>query len=247
MKSNETKTLPLDQIHIDGGTQPRVAIDEQIVAEYAELYGSGIDMPPVAVFFDGLVYWLADGFHRYHASKRAGRDKILAEVHDGLLRDAILYSVGANTAHGLRRTNADKRKAVLTLLEDDEWSVWSDREIARRCGVINSTVSRMRESILLQCNSIKSDKSSTRTFTHPKTGKPTRMKTGNIGRRQSRGPDTFQPVRQPRPALAQTNLNLPHDPACGARAIVSAMGTDYACSLIDSLTTYLQDQKEGAA
>ena len=73
------------------------------------------------------------------------------------------------------------------------------------------------------------------------------MKTGNINRHRNRGPDSPNPVRQPRPALAQTNLNLPHDPAYGARAIVSAMGTDYARRLIDSLTSYLQDKKEGVA
>jgi len=34
--------------------------------------------------------------------------------------DAVFNSVGANAEHGLRRTNADKRRAVLTLLNDDE-------------------------------------------------------------------------------------------------------------------------------
>ena len=38
---------------------------------------------------------------------------------DGGLRDAILFSVGANAAHGLRRTNADKRRTVLLLWEDE--------------------------------------------------------------------------------------------------------------------------------
>jgi len=266
MKSNETKKLPLDQIHIDGGTQPRVAIDEQIVAEYAELYASGADLPPVTVFFDGVVYWLADGFHRYHASRRAGRDEIPVEVHDGLLRDAILYSVGANAAHGLRRTNADKRKAVLTLLEDDEWSGWTNCEIARRCGVNEKTVRRTRDSLtsakpkygvqprdeamLDESSSMKSNTPTTRTFTHPKTGKPTQMNTAKIGRTKQRqkprkpggiSPDAFKPIRQPRPALAQTSLNLPHDPVYGARAIVSAMGVDYARNLIDSLAAYLED------
>jgi len=60
-------------------------------------------------------------------------------------------------------------------------------------------------------------------------------------------PNAMMPTRQPRPALAQTNLNLPHDPVYGARAIVAAMGEDYAHRLIDSLTTYLQDKKEGDA
>ena len=36
-------------------------------------------------------------------------------------------------AHGLRRSNADKRRAVLTLLNNEEWAKWSAREIAKAC------------------------------------------------------------------------------------------------------------------
>ena len=60
----QTQTLKLNQIRIDGGTQSRVDIDEQVVAEYADLYHQGIQLPPVTVFYDGTDYWLADGFHR---------------------------------------------------------------------------------------------------------------------------------------------------------------------------------------
>jgi hypothetical protein len=42
---------------------------------------------------------------------------------------------GAQGAHGLRRTNEDKRRSVMTLLNDPEWAVWSDRAIARQCAV----------------------------------------------------------------------------------------------------------------
>ena len=42
------------------------------------------------------------------------------------------------------RTNADKRRAVETLLRDEEWARWSDREIARQCGVSPSSVSAYR-------------------------------------------------------------------------------------------------------
>ena len=52
-----------------------------------------------------------------------------------------------SAAHGKRRTNADKRRSVMRLLEDAEWGQWSDREIARRCGVSYMTVSRMRPSL----------------------------------------------------------------------------------------------------
>jgi hypothetical protein len=41
----------------------------------------------------------------------------------------------------LRRSNADRRRAVMALLKDEEWSGWSDREIARRCRVGHVLVS----------------------------------------------------------------------------------------------------------
>ena len=59
-------------------------------------------------------------------------------------RDAILYSVGANAAHGLRRTQEDKRRAVELLLRDDEWSKKSNRWIADACRVDHKTVSKLR-------------------------------------------------------------------------------------------------------
>ena len=89
-------------------------------------------------------YWLADGYHRWHAATIAGLQTIGADVRPGGRREAILHSVGANAEHGWRRSNEDKRKAVLTLLNDREWSGWSDREIARRCGVDNKVVARLR-------------------------------------------------------------------------------------------------------
>jgi hypothetical protein len=75
---------------------------------------------------------------------KVGTPKIEADVRPGSRRDAVLFSAGANASHGLRRTNDDKRRAVLILLDDAEWGAWSDREIARRCGVDNKTVSSLR-------------------------------------------------------------------------------------------------------
>src|SRR4051794_27961438 len=44
----------------------------------------------------------------------------------------------------MRRTNEDKRRAVLTLLNDPDWARWSDREIARQCAVTHPFVSSLR-------------------------------------------------------------------------------------------------------
>ena len=142
--------INLKDIRLDGNTQPRKYVNEEVVGDYAELLLEDTKFPPVVVFHDGANYWLADGFHRFHANKKAGFVDIEADVHKGTRREAILYSVGANADHGLRRTNEDKRKAVCTLLNDIEWSEWSDTEIARRCCVSDMTVSRVRKTLGLE-------------------------------------------------------------------------------------------------
>lgn len=136
--------LELRRIRLDGGTQARVETNKAVVAEYAEAMQNGATFPPVTVFYDGSDYWLADGFTRYEAAQSIGMEKIVEEVIPGTRRDAVLHSLGANAKHGLRRTNADKHKAVETLLADDEWSKWSDREIARACGVSAPFVGSLR-------------------------------------------------------------------------------------------------------
>lgn len=73
-------------------------------------------------------------------------------------------------------TNEDKRRAVMTLLQDAEWARWSDSEIARRCGVNQSTVSRIRAE-LSPMQSI----SEPRTYVD-KHGNVTTMSVANIGR-----------------------------------------------------------------
>jgi phage N-6-adenine-methyltransferase len=136
--------LPIRLIRTDGGTQSRVMIDWTTVADYAEFLAVGTQLPPVIVFHDGAEYWLADGFHRYHAYMQLGLAEVDAEVRSGSVRDARLYSAGSNTSHGLRRTNEDKRNAVLMLLNDEEWYKRSDNWIAHHCGVSQPFVSSLR-------------------------------------------------------------------------------------------------------
>lgn len=170
-------TLKLTDIRIDGGTQPRAAIDKAVVADYAKAMQAGAEFPPIVVFFDGVQHWLADGFHRYHACRRRAAATMVAEVHEGTRRDAVLYAVHANAAHGLRRTNADKRRAVETLLTDAEWRQWSDREIARRCGVNHHLVAELRT----LTGRTPSEPAAPRTYT-TKHGTSATMQTGAIGR-----------------------------------------------------------------
>lgn len=142
--------LKLKDIRLDGGTQPREYINQDVVNEYAEEMMESDNFPPMIVFNDGANFWLADGFHRWHANKKAGFVEVDCDVRNGTLREAVLFSVGANSVHGLRRSNDDKRKAVMTLLNDIEWSEWSDQEIARQCSVSAMTVGRIRKTLGLE-------------------------------------------------------------------------------------------------
>lgn len=168
------KTIELNKIRLDGGTQPRKKIYEEHVANLTEVLlngGSMKDEP--AVFFDGKEYWLADGFHRYHAHKRAGFTELSCEVTNGTKRDAFVYSLGANHDHGMPRTNEEKRDAVITAFNDVELCELSDAQIAKICKVSGMTVGRVRKSLELQ----RPEKVTT------KKGKL--MDTSNIGRKPS--------------------------------------------------------------
>jgi hypothetical protein len=127
--------LPVHCIRTDGGTQPRAELNQATVEEYAAAMADGAVFPPVTVFQNGREYWLADGFHRVHAARKAGQAEIAADLRQGTRRDAVLFSVGANADHGLHRSNDDKRRAVVTLLTDDEWSRWPQTKIAQACRV----------------------------------------------------------------------------------------------------------------
>lgn len=167
--------LAIDKIRIDGGTQPRAEISESTVREYAEDLANGANFDPVVVYYDGTDHWLADGFHRVAAHRLANMGEVFADVRQGTRRDAVLFSVGANSAHGLRRTNTDKRRAVETLLRDPEWSRWSDSEIGRRCCVDHKVATRLRASLGLS-------PSEPRTFT-TRHGTEAVMRTERIGRK----------------------------------------------------------------
>jgi hypothetical protein len=148
--SADVRLVSLAQIQTDEGSQARVKIHAGVVRDYAaamtqQLADGGLRFPPVVLFTDGQSYWVGDGFHRILAARQDNLTDIEAEVRPGTQRDALLFSISANSTHGLPRTNADKRKAVNLLLADEEWNRWSDREIARRCGVSDRFVNRMRE------------------------------------------------------------------------------------------------------
>lgn len=141
-KSNSKSVLKLAEIIIDAGTQTRVKLNEDTIADYAEAMTEGGKFPPIVVFASGTEYLLADGLHRFMAAQRNGWRDIEVEIRKGSRLDAIKYSLGANTIHGLRRTNADKRQCVEIALK--EFGKLSDQVVADMCGVGRDFVLNLR-------------------------------------------------------------------------------------------------------
>jgi hypothetical protein len=181
------RLVSMNDVRTDGGTQARMAINESVVKDYAEALEEGAKLPPVVLYYehDADVYWLADGFHRFEAHRVIGRVAISAFVKDGTQRDAKLHAAGANGTHGLPRTNADKRCAVLMLLEDPEWATWSDNAIAKACGVSHTFVGNVRASL----ESVASEARTERTYT-TKHGTTATMHTTKVGKSKPTAPLT---------------------------------------------------------
>ncbi|KAA1261599.1 Transcriptional regulator NovG [Rubripirellula obstinata] len=141
------KSVLIDQIKFDPTTQCRDHTENSTVDEYATVWrdhGRRGSPFPVPVFFqEGDQFWVGDGWHRSLAAKQAGRTSIPAEVRPGSRLDAIKHALGANQQHGLRRSQADKRKAIETALR--EFPDWSNNAIAKAVGVSDSTVKAHRQ------------------------------------------------------------------------------------------------------
>lgn len=231
--------MKLAAIRIDGGTQSRVEINQAAVADYAEALTEGAKLPAVIVFFDGVDHWLADGFHRYHAHRKIDAREIDAEVREGTQRDAVLFSVGANATHGLRRSNADKRKAVETLLADAEWATWTDREIATICGVGRQYVHGLRDAST--CRQTTSEPV-VRKFV--RNGKVHEMNVANIGSGSARA---AQPLSADDIALLQS---MPRGSTGNPTVYVLGAGgrikVGYSASPLSRCSELLQHHQDGS-
>jgi len=136
------RTLSIDEITTDAGTQARIGLSDDTVTEYAdaiaEANGSGWPLGPIDVFHDGSRYYLADGFHRTMAAIQINRASIPCRIHKGTRTDALIFGMTANDRHGLRMSRADKRRCVEWLL--DNQSTWTQQKIAETAGVSLRTV-----------------------------------------------------------------------------------------------------------
>ena len=139
-----TKMVRMDKIRLDGMTQFRDEINQNVVKQYTECMLDGADFPPVKCTFDGSNYWLCDGFHRYFASQAVGYKEIMVDYKPGTQEDAQDIALGANGTHGLPPSKATKTNKVEFALQSERHAGKSDREIAKLCEVSATFVATVR-------------------------------------------------------------------------------------------------------
>lgn len=120
-------------------------LDADTVDEYAAAMRDGAVFPPVKVIdVDGTLF-LVDGWHREAASRKTMAAHINAIVETGTWEDALVAAAQANPTHGLRRTNDDKRKAVILLLSSAKYAGLSGRKLGEVARVSHTHVDAVRQ------------------------------------------------------------------------------------------------------
>lgn len=201
------QNLSIDLIKFDGGTQSRLAINDEVVQEYADLISEAEGewpFPPLDVFSDGTEYWPGDGFHRGLGAVRAGRGSVPCVVRPGTATDARIFAMTANDRHGLRMTRADKRACVEWLLDNPPKR--TQAEIALLAGVAVRTVKVIvadRNAETLQ-GKLKPSKKDSKGQSAPSTPESSSSET------EPRA--TTDPINNPLDALAGDPLDSPDGP-----------------------------------
>lgn len=147
----KTQQVNIEAIELDTTIQCRASLDMHTINDYAERMRAGDEFPPVVLFVERGRFWIGDGWHRIMAAQSVDLAEIAAEARTGGRAEALKFALGANGTNGLRRSNADKRRAVEIALK--EFSKLSSNAIAELCGVSDFLVNSVRPEQLLDSRS----------------------------------------------------------------------------------------------
>lgn len=139
------KLIYLADIDLKNSPPVRAQLREDVVQEYAEYYKARVPMPLPHLFQSKHEKWylVADGLHRIHAQAKLGRKAVESEIHEGTFEDALKFALLANTRHGLRRSNEDKRQCIWSAIT--MFPAASNSQIAAMAAVDDHTVAAVRK------------------------------------------------------------------------------------------------------
>jgi DNA methylase len=133
----ETATMPVSEIRYVPELYPRLKPLDDVVERYRDAIDN---LPPIAIARDGV---LVDGYHRWQAHVREGRDTITAE-HLGDLADAeiVRESIRRNATHGQQFTRTEKKRLAGML-----WGRFSDFSLPDRVKEIRDLLAVSERSV----------------------------------------------------------------------------------------------------
>lgn len=138
----ETMYVDADKIEVLSYREKR---DPKVVAALVEMINEGIALDPLqGVPVANEKYRCPEGEYRLMAFKQLNRQVPLV-LFNGIERDVFIASLSANAKHCEKRTNEDRRNAVLAALGDDEFRDKSHSEIARLTGTSHTFVANVRK------------------------------------------------------------------------------------------------------
>lgn len=202
----------LADVDFDNSPHVRAETRQDLITEYAEAYKAKEGMAPPDLFkIQGSPHLLiGDGRHRLLAAKEIGLKQLACSVHDGSVDDCVMFALGSNRTHGLRRSTQDKHACVHTAI--GRFPKYSDNRIAEACHVSNHLVADIRKEM--------------ETNGHVKP-EPTRECADNVARpakqtvraaaksdlENSKSPDVMQASEQIKAALSPVPVvTAPHEP-----------------------------------
>lgn len=140
----ESQSIKIADLIRDPSLQVRESLDQKVIDRYAEAMCRGDQFPPVKVFSVGGKLYLADGWYRTAACEKNGMGVVTGQVYPGAYLDALRYALGANSEHGLPRTDQEEVRAICMALDVPEWRAFSDHQISDICHVSRARVVSVR-------------------------------------------------------------------------------------------------------
>lgn len=149
----ETRLVKVEDIVRLPEVQIRTKINKVTVNQYVEQMNDGVKFDPLDGFIGAdaegqVITILGDGFHRLLAYEERGIPKVEVNIHEcapeEAVSQAIEFSCERNGKHGLPLSRADKRNAVIVVLQNPILKRRGDRPIAKMVGVSPQLVKDVR-------------------------------------------------------------------------------------------------------
>ena len=129
--------------------QARVKTDSALIAEYQDVLSKNNRMPPSkGIYVPELkTIFIYDGIHTAEAHHNLDKSSIPVQLKAGSKIEAEIEASGANSAHGAKRTNSDKRCAVKLLLKNPELCARSNNWLSETAKVSPQLVEDVRREL----------------------------------------------------------------------------------------------------